>query len=325
MHNVLSYLGSSTFPAIRRKKLEVLQVNLGYLCNLSCVHCHVSAGPNRTEVMNSENVDVVLRYLDASMAQTLDLTGGAPEMNKHFRRLVIAARERNVNVIDRCNLTILQEPGYQDLAEFLATQHVTVVASLPCYMEENVDAQRGNGVFTSSIAGLKQLNAFGYGIEGSGLSLDLMYNPQGATLPPAQTTLEVDYKKHLDEQYGVRFNRLMTLTNMPIGRFGSILVSKKQITKYLALLHGAHNENNLENVMCRYLISVDWQGYVYDCDFNQILGLPLRMNNSSHPKHLSELLEVSLEEQPITVRNHCYGCTAGSGSSCSGSFEEAHA
>ena len=320
MHNVLPHLEPSTFPALYRQGIQTVQVNLGYRCNQSCLHCHVAAGPNRKEEMSGETIDLLIRYLDASTANTLDMTGGAPEMNPQFRRLVLAARERDWEVIDRCNLTILQESGYADLAEFLAFHSVHVIASLPCYLEENVDSQRGDGVFAASIAGLQQLNALGYGMDDSNLCLDLVYNPQGAILPPSQAILEPVYKRELYERYGVRFNRLLTLANMPIGRFGSMLISKKQFSGYLSLLRDSHADDNLDNVMCKTMISVDWQGYVYDCDFNQMLDLPLRLNGTTRHRHLSELMDVSLEGRPIVVRNHCYGCTAGQGSSCGGAL-----
>ncbi len=319
MHDVLPHITESDFPAIRRGELDTLQVNLGYRCNLSCLHCHVAASPRRKEEMDRETVDMVIRFLKRSGASTIDLTGGAPEMNAHFRYLVQTAREMGVRVIDRCNLTILEESGYEELAEFFAEQRVNVVASLPCYMEDNVDAQRGDGVFGSSIRMLQRLNELGYGKAGTELELDLIYNPEGATLPPAQETLEADYKQVLHERYGISFNALYALTNLPIGRFGSTLISKGKLQGYIDLLRGAHQPENLKNVMCRSQLSVDWQGRVYDCDFNQMLGVPLRYNGSVHP-HLSELLDAALPGLPIQVYNHCYGCTAGQGSSCGGAL-----
>ncbi|MBT7672224.1 MAG: radical SAM/Cys-rich domain protein, partial [Proteobacteria bacterium] len=293
------------------------QVNLGYLCNQSCTHCHVNAGPNRTEVMTSDTVDAVIDFLDESRVKRLDLTGGAPELNPYFRRLVIAARELNVEVIDRCNLTVLLESGQEDLAEFLAGQEVEIVASLPCYSEENVNSQRGKGVFHDSIIALRQLNRLGYGEANSGLQLNLMYNPTGPFLPPSQRTLEVEYRQHLDDQYGVHFNQLFTLVNMPIQRFGSTLVSKGEFEDYMTLLRGNFSSENLSKVMCRELISVDWQGLIYDCDFNQMLGLPLLIDGNKRP-HIRDIRPVNLKDQPIGVADHCYGCTAGSGSSCGG-------
>jgi radical SAM/Cys-rich protein len=225
-----------------------------------------------------------------------------------------------VHVIDRCNLTILEEPGQEDLAEFLAAHRVEVVASLPCYLEDNVDRQRGKGVFEKSIRALRRLNALGYGREDGGLELGLVYNPQGPSLPPVQCALEADYRRHLSERHGVVFTRLLTLANMPIQRFGSILVTKGQFNDYMRLLRGAHRDENLESVMCRSLISVDWQGHVYDCDFNQMLGLPLRVNGTPRVR-LADLLGRDLEGNPIAVMDHCYGCTAGQGSSCGGALQ----
>ena len=316
---MLSKLNPSAtdFPRLRRKRLQTLQVNLGYLCNQSCTHCHVNAGPNRTEVMTSDTVDAVIDFLDESRVKRLDLTGGAPELNPYFRRLVIAARELNVEVIDRCNLTVLLESGQEDLAEFLAGQEVEIVASLPCYSEENVNSQRGKGVFHDSIIALRQLNRLSYGEANSGLQLNLMYNPTGPFLPPSQRTLEVEYRQHLDDQYGVHFNQLFTLVNMPIQRFGSTLVSKGEFEDYMTLLRGNFSSENLSKVMCRELISVDWQGLIYDCDFNQMLGLPLLIDGNKRP-HIRDIRPVNLKDQPIGVADHCYGCTAGSGSSCGG-------
>jgi radical SAM/Cys-rich protein len=312
------------FPPIRRGPLHTLQVNVGYRCNQSCVHCHVNAGPSRTEEMTGDVADVVLAVLERRRIGTLDITGGAPELNPQFRRLVAAARDMGVRVIDRCNLTILEVPGQEDLAEFLAAQQVEVVASMPCYLEDNVERQRGKGVFAGSIRGLQRLNALGYGREGSGLILNLVYNPQGPSLPPAQDKLEEDYKRALGERHGIVFNRLYTLANMPIQRFGAILIAQRQFDRYLDLLQHAHLDSNLDRVMCRNLISVDWRGYVYDCDFNQMLDLPLVSGQRALERvHLSDLLEADVEGLPIRVAGHCYGCTAGQGSSCGGALKEA--
>jgi radical SAM/Cys-rich protein len=319
MHPTLALLEQHSFPPIHRRRLQTLQVNLGYRCNQSCVHCHVNAGPTRTEQMDTETIEAVLAFLAAGRAATLDITGGAPELHPQFRSLVSLARALGVRVIDRCNLTILGEPGREDLAGFLAAQRVEIVASLPCYTRELVDRQRGKGVYDASIAALKKLNALGYGIPGSGLVLNLVYNPQGPTLPPAQAKLEADYKRVLAEEHGVRFNSLFALANMPIARFGSMLVSKKQFGAYMELLRSSYREENLEAVMCRDLVSVDWRGYVYDCDFNQMLGLPLRLAGKPRVK-LSELLERDLEGNLVAVRDHCFGCTAGQGSSCGGAL-----
>ena len=319
MRATLPLLLDTDFPPLDRGRLETVQVNLGYRCNQSCLHCHVNAGPTRTESMSAETIDQVLAFVAASGAGTLDLTGGAPELNAHFRPLVTRARAMGVKVIDRCNLTILEEPGQEDLAGFLASRQVEVVASLPCYTEELVDRQRGKGVYGKSVRGIRRLNELGYGRIGSGLVLNLVYNPQGASLPPAQEKLEADYKRILGEAFGISFNELYTMANMPIQRFGSTLVSKGQFNDYMALLRGAHRDENVEGVMCRTLVSVDWQGYVYDCDFNQMLGLPLRVAGKSRP-HLADLVGRDLEGNPVVVRDHCYGCTAGQGSSCGGAL-----
>jgi len=319
MHATLPLLQHTDFPPIRRGRLETLQVNLGYLCNQSCVHCHVNAGPRRKEIMQARTVRQVLDFLAASCIPRLDLTGGAPEMNPHFRSLVSEARTLGVHVMDRCNLTILESPGYEDLAAFLAEQGVEVIASLPCYLEDNVNAQRGKGVFEASIRALQQLNRLGYGKKGSNLVLNLVYNPIGPALPPPQHALEAAYKKELKARYGIVFNDLFTITNMPIKRFGSMLISKGKFDNYMHLLKENHEQTNLETVMCRSLISVDWQGYVYDCDFNQMLGLPLRVNGSPRV-HISDLKGREVSGIPIAVLDHCYGCTAGQGSSCSGAL-----
>jgi radical SAM/Cys-rich protein len=319
MRDPLPLLADTDFPPLRRARLDTLQVNVGYRCNQSCLHCHVNAGPTRREEMQADVAETIVRYLDVADLSTLDITGGAPELNANFRHLVREARARDLRVIDRCNLTILAEPGQEDLGEFLAVQGVDIVASLPCYLEENVNAQRGAGVFDASIHGLRRLNALGYGMPDSSLILDLVYNPQGPILPPPQEALEPEYKKVLTERYGVFFNQLYVLANMPVGRFGSTLISKGEFDGYLALLREAHHASNLDSVMCRSLLSIDWQGYVFDCDFNQMLGLPMRLNGSSRV-HLSELMDVDVQGRPIAVRAHCYACTAGQGSSCGGAL-----
>ena len=322
MHATLPLMRRYGFPPIARRKLETLQVNLGYRCNQSCVHCHVNAGPQRSEEMSGATVTDVLAFLDVSGVKRLDVTGGAPELNPHFRDLVRRARELGVRVADRCNLTILEEPGQEGLAEFLGAQAVEIICSLPCYLEDNVDRQRGKAVFERSIHALRRLNALGYGRPASGLELDLVYNPQGPSLPPPQAALEADYRRVLGERHGVVFNRLLVLANMPIKRFGSTLVSKGQFNDYMALLRGAHRDENLGAVMCRSLVSVDWRGYVYDCDFNQMLDLPLAFEGKPRA-HLTDLIARDLQGQPIAVRDHCYGCTAGQGSSCGGALQEA--
>jgi len=319
MHATLHLMQKHGFPALRRGTLETLQVNLGYRCNQSCLHCHVNAGPQRTEAMSPETVADVLAFLEVSGVRQLDLTGGAPELNPLFRSLVMRARAIGVHVVDRCNLTILQEPGQEGLAEFLAHQQVEITASLPCYLEDNVDRQRGKGVFKRSIAALQRLNRLGYGQDDGRLGLNLVYNPQGAVLPPDQAGLEIDYKSDLGARFGIRFTRLFILANMPIQRFGSALVSQGGFNDYMALLKSAHRDENMEQVMCRSLLSVDWRGYVYDCDFNQMLSLPLLAAGEKRAR-LSDLIGRDLVGNPIAVRDHCYGCTAGKGSSCGGAL-----
>ena len=320
MHATLPLLAGTDFPPIWRGRLETLQINLGYRCNQSCVHCHVNAGPHRTEAMSAETIATVLAFLGGQNIDTLDITGGAPELHPHFRHLVRSARERGVRVMDRCNLTVLEEPSQEDLAEFLASTQVEIVASLPCYLEENVDRQRGVGVFAASVRALRRLNALGYGQEGSGLPLNLVFNPQGPVLAPPQAELEAAYRRELGERFGIVFNRLYTLVNMPIQRFGSWLVSKGRFADYMALLKDSHDPANLDRVMCRSLISVDWQGYVYDCDFNQMLGIPLERR--AIPRlSLAQLFGENLEGNPVRVADHCFGCTAGQGSSCGGALK----
>lgn len=307
-----------SFPSITRRRLDTLQVNLGYRCNQACTHCHVDAGPNRREEMSLATIDLVLEFIAAHGVKTLDLTGGAPELNPHFRHLVVAARALAVEVIDRCNLTILEEPGQEGLAEFLANNRVSVTASMPCYTQTNVDYQRGKGVFEKSIRGLLELNALGFGMPDSNLELNLVYNPTGPFLPPAQVELEQTYRDELMQAFGIRFSRLLTISNMPIARFRHALERDHELDTYLELLVDAYSEANLEQVMCRHLLSVDWRGYVYDCDFNQMLGLPL--GEASGATHLSNLLTSTFAGEPITVADHCYGCTAGQGSSCHGAL-----
>ncbi|HDZ58051.1 MAG TPA: radical SAM/Cys-rich domain protein [Pseudomonas xinjiangensis] len=320
MRDTLPLLNQLDFPAIHRGELEVLQVNLTYLCNQRCLHCHVNAGPTRTEAMSDEMIQVLYAVIDAHSVGTLDLTGGAPEMHPRFREIVTHARSEGLDVIDRCNLTILSEPGYEGTAEFLADQQVTVSASLPCYSRDNVDKQRGDGVFERSITGLQELNQLGYGQPGSGLVLNLVYNPQGASLPPPQAALENDYKEHLFEDFGIVFNQLHTITNQPIARFGSTLVSKGQFNGYMQLLRDNFSEANLPGLMCRSQVSVDWQGYLYDCDFNQMLDLPMPLV-ARERSHLRDLLGSALAGRRIATRDHCFACTAGQGSSCGGALE----
>lgn len=320
MLDTLPHLHPSDFPPLTRVHPRTLQVNLGRLCNQQCLHCHVAAGPGRTEVMGVETLDLVIETLGRLPFELLDLTGGAPELNPGFRRLVRWARSLGLRVLDRCNLTVLLEPGQEDLADFLARQGVEVVASLPCYLRENLEAQRGAGTFESSLTALRRLNALGYGDLRSGLVLDLVYNPQGPSLPPPQGPLEADYRRVLQDEYGILFNRLLALANLPVGRFGSALLSQGRFYPYLELLKDAHQAPNTAAVMCRELLSVDWQGDLYDCDFNQQLGLPLGAAAGSRPIHLRELSAVRLDGAPIAVADHCYGCTAGQGSSCGGAL-----
>ena len=319
MHDTLRLLERSDFPALRRTQLDTLQVNLGYRCNQTCRHCHVNAGPNRTEMMDDATLGLIPQVLQARNIGTLDLTGGAPELHSCFKDLVRAARAKGIRVIDRCNLTILLELGQEELASFLAEQRVEVVASMPCYSAANVDKQRGEGVFDKSIVALQRLNYLGYGQPGSGLILNLVYNPQGPSLPPEQQTLQADYKRELFHHFGIVFNQLFALTNMPIQRFGSTLVSKGLFKSYMDLLKVSYQAQNLDGVMCRSLVSVDWQGWLSDCDFNQQLGLPL--GASGIRRHLRDLLTTDYRDQPIRVAQHCYGCTAGQGSSCGGALE----
>jgi len=317
MHDTLPMLHISDFPEIRRERVETLQLNLGYLCNLSCIHCHVNAGPRRKELMDRDTMQLALTVAERLGVKTIDLTGGTPEMNPHFRWLVEQAHERGLHVMDRLNPTIIEEPGYEWVAEFLASRRVEAVASLPCYSKANVDEQRGDGVFDSSIRALQKLNALGYGIPESGLVLNLVYNPNGAFLPPDQGKLEADYKRLLGENFGIVFNQLFAIANMPIQRYGSWLVSKGHFESYMATLRAAHRDANLSTVMCRSLLSVDYRGYLFDCDFNQMLKLNL--GGRSVASHLKDLLDGNVPRR-IAVAGHCYGCTAGQGSSCGGAL-----
>jgi radical SAM/Cys-rich protein len=304
--------------SLPRTPLEILQINVGKLCDLACHHCHVEAGPKRTEIMQAATVDRILQLLaDAPGVHTVDLTGGAPEMNPHFRHLVSASRALGKTVIDRCNLTILLRPGQQDTAEFLAQQGVKVVASLPCYTKANVEQQRGRKVFDPSIRALQKLNALGYGREGSGLELDLVYNPVGASLPPPQASLEGDYRRELHEHFGIHFNRLFTITNMPIKRFLHLLQREGRLDVYMQTLIDAFNPQAARGVMCRNLLSVSWDGELFDCDFNQALELPLGARRRTLWE-IDTLDQVS--DASIAFADHCFGCTAGAGSSCGGAL-----
>ncbi len=305
---------------LRRARTEILQVNVGKLCNLTCVHCHVNAGPKRKEIMTRETIDRVIQWLAGTEIPTVDLTGGAPEMIPDFRYFVehIDGLRPPRKIIDRCNLTILLEPEYEDLAQFLATKRVEIVASMPCYSAENVNAQRGEGVSEGSIAALQLLNSLGYGID-PGLPLHLVYNPVGAFLPPSQDELEVDYKRELKKHFGIVFNKLYALTNLPIGRFASYLRHNNKLDDYMELLISAFNPATIDGLMCRNTISVGWRGEVYDCDFNQQLGMQWS-NGGSKPLFLWDIDPDSLEDREIMTGDHCFGCTAGAGSSCGGAI-----
>ncbi len=313
MHKIYPLIKDTDFPQITRLSLKTLQVNLGYKCNQSCLHCHVNASPKRTEMMNKHTIDEVINFSYQNNVGTVDLTGGAPEMNQYFEYMIKKLREKNIHIIDRCNLTILQEKGMSKMIDFLAEHEVEIVASLPCYKDINVDAQRGKGVFTKSIKALQRLNKKGYGMNKK-LMLNLVYNPQGAELPPKQTELELEYKSYLLENYNILFNNLFTITNMPINRFGSMLVSKKKFYSYMDLLKSTFSQIAKENVMCRNLLSIDYEGYVYDCDFNQMLGIDI----SNKKTHITDIKKDGLVNKIIATGDHCYGCTAGSGSSCGG-------
>ncbi|MCA9039604.1 MAG: arsenosugar biosynthesis radical SAM protein ArsS [Planctomycetaceae bacterium] len=313
-----SKLAESQLPPLLRSTLTTLQINLGKVCNQTCTHCHVDAGPDRKESMSAEVANQVIDFLSRSQVETLDITGGAPEMNPHFRRLVEAAVERGKRVIDRCNLTILLANGFTDLPEFLARNQVTITASLPCYLEENCDSQRGEGVYEKSIRAIRRLNELGYGHPNSGLELNLVFNPTGTGLPPDQAALERDYRTQLRDRHGLEFNHLFTITNMPISRFLADLLEQGKYELYMHKLLESFNPATVNEVMCRSLVSVDWEGYLYDCDFNQMLDLPLKSGNTR--LHISELTEEILLNRPIETANHCLGCTAGAGSSCSGNL-----
>lgn len=299
-----------------RSEMKTLQLNLGKRCNQSCVHCHVDAGPKCTEMMTLETASRIIELLKENKnIETVDITGGAPELNPHFRYLVKAIRQMGIEVIDRCNLTVFFEEGQADTAQFLADHQVMVIASMPCYLESNVDAQRGNHVYEKSIKALQMLNALGYGKPDSGLILNLVFNPSGIGLPPEQSALESDYKRNLKENYGIEFNQLLTITNMPIKRFRNYLEQKGQLTAYEQLLAEKFNPVAVERIMCRELISISWDGKLYDCDFNQALNIPITSNRT-----IWDIDSLSDVDKEIVFNNHCYGCTAGSGSSCKGAL-----
>lgn len=301
---------------LRANGVQVLQANLGRRCNQTCRHCHVDAGPDRREMMSLATAETCIDVLAWSKIPTFDITGGAPEMNPHFQYLVIEARRLGCTVIDRCNLTILLAPGYEQLASFLADQNVQIVASLPCYLEGNTDAQRGQGVFVRSIEALRRLNSLGFGHPDTGLMLNLVFNPLGPALPPPQAQLEEAYHRELRSRFGIVFNRLLTITNMPISRFLNDLLAAGRLEEYIGKLAAAFNPLTCERLMCRTMISVDWRGYLYDCDFNQMLDLPVL----SAARHISEFRDELLADRPIVTGQHCYGCAAGAGSSCQGSI-----
>jgi radical SAM/Cys-rich protein len=305
--------------SLTRRALDALQVNLGRYCNLACIHCHVESGPTRTEMMSRETMEAVLRFLAGNEIPILDITGGAPELHPDFDYLVESARKLRRRVMDRCNLTVIFEPGKDYLPEFFKRHQVELVCSLPCYSAENVDRQRGKGTFDASIQALKILNRIGYGAPDSGLVLNLVYNPVGPHLPPPQEKLEQDYKKILYEEFGITFNRLFCLANMPITRYATHLKLRGEYDCYVELLAENFNAATLDHLMCRSLISVGWEGWVYDCDFNQMLGLPIR-DGAGRPRHIASLSLAGVMNQTITIGNHCYGCTAGSGSSCGGAL-----
>jgi radical SAM/Cys-rich protein len=305
---------------LRRGRPEVLQVNVGKLCNLTCVHCHVNAGPKRKEIMSRETIDRIIPWLAKAEILTVDLTGGAPEMIPDFRYFIeqVKSLQPHRHIIDRCNLTILLERGYEDLATFLARNEVEVIASMPCYTAENVNAQRGEGVFEGSIAALQLLNSLGYGTDPD-LPLHLVYNPVGAFLPGPQSELEADYKRELQKHFRIVFNNLYTLTNLPIGRFAFYLRRNNKLDEYMELLVQAFNAETISGLMCRNTLSVGWRGEVYDCDFNQQLGM--QWNNGARV-FLWDVDPANTENRPIMTGNHCFGCTAGAGSSCGGAIVE---
>jgi len=306
---------------LRRKAIETVQINLGRLCNQACLHCHVEAGPNRTEIMDRRTVDLVIEFVAASGATTTDLTGGAPELNPNFRFLIDGLTGLGKRVIVRSNLTVLLEPGLQDLPESFAAKQIEIVASLPCYTQENVDGQRGAGVYQKSMAVLRQLNGLGYGQEGSGLVLNLVYNPGGAALPGEQEGLEADYKRELMKRFGLVFNHLYVITNQPIGRFSRQLSQNGEEDQYARLLIGAFNPATLSQLMCLRQVSISWDGFIFDCDFNQILGLSLGNGHAYRLGEISpEALVYRLQDSAIKTGSHCFACTAGAGSSCGGAL-----
>ena len=305
------------FPKIKRDYLDTLQINIGYKCNQACSHCHVDSSPSRTEMMSDEIIKLIPKVIKANNIKMLDITGGAPELHPKFKDLILSLKDQKVDIIDRCNLTIFFEKDYKDLPKFLSDNRVIITASLPCYEKNNVDKQRGYGVFEKSINGIKILNELGYGKEDSELQLNLVYNPTSPILPPSQKKLEQDYKNVLFEKYKIFFNNLYTITNMPINRYADHLKGKGELEKYYDLLVSNFNQNNLKSIMCKRTLSVNWRGEIYDCDFNQ----QIKLKSLKGPKTLFELLNNTYSfNYDIAVNNHCFACTAGSGSSCGGSL-----
>jgi len=307
----------TNFPHIRKESIDILQINIGYKCNQACKHCHVNSSPSRTEMMSDEIIKLIPKIISKFKIKTLDITGGAPELHPQFKNLILSLRDEKVEIIDRCNLTIFFEKGFEDLPYFLAKNNITITASLPCYEKDNVEKQRGFGVFDKSISAIKILNQLGYGKKTNELQLNLVYNPINPSLPAPQESLELDYKKILYQKYKITFNKLYTITNMPINRYADYLKRKGELESYFNLLIENYNHNNLKNLMCKNTISVDWLGRIYDCDFNQQIKLTSRKG----PKNLIELLDYSSPlDYNIAVNKHCFACTAGSGSSCGGSL-----
>lgn len=315
-HNFNQTLSEHNCFPLHRTVLSELQINVGYLCNQACEHCHVEAGPKRTEMMTWETMEKILEWTKNNKINSVDITGGAPELIPDFRKFCDGFLNENIQITSRCNITVQYEPGQEDLAQWYADRKIRLVCSLPCYISKNVDDQRGKGVFNKSISGLQAFNKLGYG-RNDDLTIDLVYNPVGPVLPPTQDQLKIDYKTHLKKDFDIDFNDLLTITNLPINRFEHFLKRTGQLDSYQQLLVDNFNPDTVPPLMCRHLISVDWQGYIYDCDFNQMLGLPLAATGR---KQLWQIESSQLDETPIAVGKHCFGCTAGAGSSCGGAL-----
>lgn len=317
MNSFLEWVGQ-TGNEISKSKITCLQLNLGYKCNLKCDHCHIDAGPQRNEIMNWDVITDVLKFIDKAKVTEVDITGGSPEMNPNLKGLIDSLRKRDFinRILLRTNLAIFQEEAYRDLPKYFAANNIELVASMPCYLEENVDQQRGKGVYQKNIEILKSLNKMGFGIEGTEKKLHLVYNPLEAQLPGSQDDLKLAYKDYLFTNYGVEFNQLFTITNMPLGRFYKKLIRQDGLKEYLEMLKQNSNSETLSSLMCRYTVNVDWQGYVYDCDFNQVLGQPLTVDNA----YIGNLDPAELDNLKVVTGDHCFGCTAGTGSSCRGSL-----